>query len=80
MPEEQARPGWTVDPGWRCLKVQGPLNFSETGIIASIAEPLSALAIPLFALSTYDTDYFLVREGSLNDVIKTLETTGHTIS
>ena len=51
-----------VDPGWRALRVQGPLDLSLTGILAGIAEKLAGAEIPLFAVSTFDTDYILVKE------------------
>ncbi|HET9450163.1 MAG TPA: ACT domain-containing protein [Aggregicoccus sp.] len=47
---------------WACFKVEGPLDFALTGILASLTAPLAKDGIPVFALSTYDTDYLLVRE------------------
>lgn len=47
---------------WACFKVEGPLDFALTGILASLTVPLANDGIPLFAFSTYDTDYLLVRE------------------
>src|SRR5712692_5444954 len=51
--------------GWIAIKVQGPLDFSLTGILAALARPLAADGIPIFALSTFDTDYVLVKEEQL---------------
>ena len=51
-----------VDSGWRALRVQGPLDLSLTGILAGIADKLADAEIPLFAVSTFDTDYILVKE------------------
>jgi hypothetical protein len=45
---------------WRALKVEGPLDFSLTGIIFSLTKPLAENNIPIFVISTYDTDYLLV--------------------
>ncbi len=45
---------------WRAFKVEGPLDFSLTGIISSLAKPLAENKIPIFVISTYDTDYLLV--------------------
>jgi uncharacterized protein len=45
---------------WRAFKVEGPLNFSLTGIISSLSKPLAENKIPIFVISTYDTDYLLV--------------------
>ena len=47
---------------WICLKLEGPFPFSQTGVLLSFIEPLSAKNIPIFAISTYDTDYVLIPE------------------
>jgi uncharacterized protein len=62
---------------WRALKVQGPLDFSLTGILAALAGPLASAGIAIFALSTYDTDYILVKEPSLQLTIAVLQQHGH---
>ena len=62
---------------WRALKVGGPLDFSLTGILAAIINPLSEAKIPIFAISTYDTDYVFVREDSLSQVVAILSEEGH---
>ncbi len=62
---------------WRALKVRGPLDFSLTGILAAIIDPLSEAKIPIFAISTYDTDYVFVREDSLSQVVAILSEEGH---
>lgn len=46
--------------GWRAFKVEGPLDFSLTGILSSLTAPLAEKGIPVFAVSTFDTDYLLV--------------------
>ncbi|HOQ09162.1 MAG: ACT domain-containing protein [Syntrophomonadaceae bacterium] len=67
------------EKGWRCLKVDGPLDFSLTGILTSLAAPLSAAGISIFAISTYDTDYLLLKEEQLDSAIRTLQQYGHHI-
>ena len=62
---------------WRALKIRGPLDFSLTGILAAIINPLSEAKIPIFAISTYDTDYVFVREDSLSQVVAILSKEGH---
>jgi hypothetical protein len=47
---------------WICLKLEGPFPFSQTGVLLSFIEPLSQKDIPIFAVSTYDTDYVLIPE------------------
>jgi hypothetical protein len=64
---------------WRALKVRGPLEFSLTGILAAIINPLSEAKIPIFAISTYDTDYILIREDSLSQVVAILSGVGYSI-
>src|ERR1700688_5080081 len=49
---------------WICLKLEGPFPFSQTGVLLSFIAPLSNNAIPIFAISTYDTDYVLVQAES----------------
>lgn len=65
--------------GWRCLKVQGPLDFALTGILTAITAPLAAAGIPVFALSTYDTDYVLVKGEMLSRAVETLRGAGHRV-
>ena len=62
-PEEAVPPDVErVEGGWRALKVPGPIPFETTGVMASIAGPLAAAGLTLFAVSTYDTDYVLVKD------------------
>lgn len=55
----------TAQRGWRAFEVAGPLDFALIGILAGLAVPLSEAGISIFALSTYDTDYVLVRATDL---------------
>lgn len=65
---------------WACLKVEGPLDFSLTGILASLTQPLAQAGISIFAVSTYDTDYLLVKQQVVAQAINTLAQQGHSIS
>lgn len=58
---------------WRCLEVLGPLDFSLTGILSGIAGVLAASDISIFAISTFDTDYILVKQDCLSHAISQLE-------
>jgi hypothetical protein len=69
-----------AERGWRSLKVQGPLDFSLTGILASIAAPLAEAGISVFAVATFDTDYVLVRDSSLAAAVSALRGAGHQIA
>jgi hypothetical protein len=68
-----------VDPGlrWICFKLEGPFAFSQTGILLSFIEPLSYRNVPIFAISTYDTDYVLVQEEHSQSAFDALIATGH---
>ncbi len=72
------------EPGWSVLKVLGPLDFGEplvprgkTGILAGIASTLAAENIPIFAVSTFDTDYILVKREHLKTAKAALTAAGH---
>jgi len=58
---------------WWALKVEGPLDFSLTGILSMLLQPLAEQKISIFALSTYDTDYILVKENDLTRAVETLQ-------
>lgn len=69
--------GVTAEAGWRLLAVEGPLDFSQIGVLASLADPLTAAEVSLFAISTYDTDYLMVRRTDLQRARGALEKAGH---
>ncbi|WP_315122145.1 ACT domain-containing protein [uncultured Clostridium sp.] len=64
---------------WKALKVEGPLDFSLIGILASISRLLAERCISIFAISTYDTDYILVKEKDINKAIDALSNEGYKI-
>lgn len=68
------------EDGWRCLCVKGPLDFSLTGVLAGIVGPLSTAGIAIFSISTYDTDYILVKSESLTTAIQALERAGYRVA
>jgi len=71
--------GVRSEAGWACLKVEGPLDFSLTGVIASLAVPLAEAGIAIFAVSTFDTDYLLVKARDLDEAMAALTQAGHTV-
>jgi uncharacterized protein len=77
--ETAVPPGVRTEDGWRALSVVGPLSFSLTGVLASLAAPLAMAGVPIFVLSTFDTDWLLVREEHLGAGITALESAGHTV-
>jgi len=62
------------EKGWRCLKVEGPLDFALTGILSSLAGPLAQAKISVFAISTFDTDYIMIKKENLQNAIAVLST------
>ena len=60
------------ETGWSCIKVLGPLEFSLPGIIAEISAVLAKAEISIFAVSTFDTDYILVKSVKLSAAKKAL--------
>ncbi|WP_457653421.1 ACT domain-containing protein [Rhodocaloribacter sp.] len=77
--EAHVPPGLRCERGWRALRVHGPLDFALTGILAALAVPLAEAGIPLFALSTFDTDYVLVHDDVLTRAGRALSEAGHTV-
>jgi len=76
LSQDHVPPEWTAERDWRALKVLGPLDFSLTGILAALAVPLGQAGISLFALSTFDTDYLLVRSFALEEACRVLAEAG----
>ncbi len=68
-----------AEKNWRAFKVLGPLDFSEIGILANLARILADAKISIFVISSFDTDYLLVKEQLLTKAIKALENAGHIV-
>jgi hypothetical protein len=62
---------------WACFKLEGPFAFSEVGILGSVIGPLAASGVPIFAVSTFDTDYVLVGEENVEIALLALRDAGH---
>lgn len=67
------------DDNWRCLRVAGELDFSLIGILAGITDALAKAKISVFCVSTYDTDYVLIKSENFKKAIETLSTAGYKI-
>ncbi|WP_026590705.1 ACT domain-containing protein [Bacillus sp. UNC437CL72CviS29] len=67
-----------VEHDWKCIKVEGMLDFGLTGILSSLANPLADNNISIFAISTFNTDYLLVKLHSVEKAKSALENAGHT--
>ena len=67
------------EDGWRGLRIQGVLDFSLVGILARIASLLAENDIPIFAVSTYNTDYLFVKEAAFEKTLTLLQQNGYEI-
>lgn len=76
-PEQNIPADIKADRGWICLKLEGPFPFTQTGVLSSFIAPLSGNAIPIFAISTYDTDYVLIKEAFQDAGLGFLQAAGH---
>ena len=65
---------------WRLLMVKGPLPFNLVGIIAGLSVTLADAGVSIFALSTYDTDYIMVKQTDLERALATLRRAGYPVS
>jgi uncharacterized protein len=68
-----------LERGWACLKLLGPFDFTLTGILTSVLAPLRDAGIGIFAVSTFDTDYVLVKAAQLEASLNALEKAGHRV-
>jgi uncharacterized protein len=76
-PVDQAPQNAKCESPWTCFKLEGPFAFSLTGVLASFLHPLSERGVPIFAVSTFDTDYILVKEEHAATALETLQGAGH---
>lgn len=71
--------GIRAEMGWRVIKVEGPLDFALVGILASLSGTLADRGVSIFAVSTFDTDYLLVKEKEYKNAVEALRDVGHTV-
>ncbi|MEP6802788.1 MAG: ACT domain-containing protein [Acidobacteriota bacterium] len=77
--EASAPEGAVRESGWRALRLEGPIPFSVTGVLAALSAPLARAGLPIFVVSTYDTDYLLVRDSDAEAARAALEREGFTL-
>ncbi len=63
--------------GWRCLRVAGPLDLKLVGVLAALVNPLARAGIPVFLVSSFDTDYLLIKNENLETAVTVLREAGH---
>lgn len=71
--------GVRAERGWRVMKVENTLNFALTGILVSLADPLAEAGVSIFTVSTFDSQYLMVKEASIELALKILVNAGHEI-
>ncbi len=77
LPPDLDGAGVNVARGWALLKLHGPFPLDAIGVLASVAKPLAEAGISLFALSTFDTDYILVKRIHVKQAVAALTHAGH---
>jgi uncharacterized protein len=79
-PQKNVPAGVESGKGFRCIKIEGSTELTSTGILSSVATPLAAAEISLFAVATYDTDYILINVSDVERATKILLQHGHSFS
>ena len=77
--ENAVPPGVKCERAWRIFEIEGPFDFAAKGILASVAAPLAEAGVPIFAISTFDTDYVLVKQEHAGNAVRALESAGHCV-
>ena len=68
-----------VERGWRALQLEEAMGFGEVGVLAALVAPLAAAGVAVFVVSTFSTDWILVKEAAVPLATEALKTTGHEI-
>jgi uncharacterized protein len=76
---ERVPAGTQCEPGWKLFKFQGPFAFTQTGILAAVLTPLAQAQVGILAVSTFDTDYVLVKDTNLGRAQDALVAAGHVV-
>lgn len=80
VPSSVKVPSLECDPQWRALELLGPLHLSMVGIMAKIGEVLANAKVSIFVVSTFETDFFLVKSNKLDDAINALRANGYMVN
>jgi hypothetical protein len=79
LPDLKVSPDLKISKDWRTLKFEGPFDFSEVGVLASVIAPLAEAGISISVVSTFDTDYLFVQESAFARAQQILTAHGHTL-
>lgn len=71
--------GVQCERGWRCVRVAGTMDFSMIGVVASFSTPLAEAGVGIFVISTFDTDYLLVKDVVFSKAVVALQEAGHAV-
>jgi uncharacterized protein len=77
--EQYVPTGIEATRGWRVLKLHGPFDFEQVGVLLRVAKPLAAAGISILPIATYETDYVLVKEDGLETAVAVLQQAGHIV-
>ena len=79
--ETKDTPAKTIEreDGWKCFRIEGVLEFSLVGILSKISGILAESNIGIFAVSTYNTDYILVKSENYEAAMNSLKAAGYTV-
>jgi hypothetical protein len=78
-PEEYVPEEVSSERGWKCVRVAGQLDFAIVGVLASLVQPLANAGIAVFVISTFDTDYLLVKAVDFEGSVQVLSAAGHRV-
>ena len=78
-PTEAVPYGTRFDGDWRLLRMEGPFAFDLSGVLASVLTPLAAANVGIMAISSFNTDYVLVKHSRLLTALDALRAAGHTV-
>lgn len=68
-----------IDEGWSCFRIEGQLDFSLVGILAKVSDALARAGVGIFAVSTYNTDYILVKSHDFDHALEALAGVGYEV-
>jgi hypothetical protein len=77
--QEAVPAGTYAEGGWRGVRVAGAMPFTQVGVLASLARPVAEAGIGVFAVSTFDTDYLLVKAERFPEAVAALRAAGHSV-
>jgi hypothetical protein len=79
-PEASIPDGVRCEPGWRVLQLAGPFAFDQIGVLLAVLAPLAQAGVSVFTLSTFDTDYVMVKDVALQRACAALAQAGHSLT